>query len=95
MHKLSIIEGKLIDCLKGRVDEDTCIGIMLHLDGIKLPPKKRTRQECEKRYKQMLDFLVKNPNADQTAIMDQQQVILGLTPYSVMYPLNRKKPAMA
>ena len=86
---LSEIGEKLIDALRGRVDEHTYIGLMLDLNGAGLPREEREKYDSDKSFKKMLDYLITNPKANQSDIMRQHRVIMGLPSYEEVLP-NKK-----
>ena len=76
MYELSKVEEELIDNLRGRVDEHTFLGLLHVLNN-------------DKNYKKMLDYIIDNPKANQSDIMRQHRVIMGLPSYEEILP-NKK-----
>ena len=79
MAKLTEYMGLLIDLMKSHgVDRDTCVGIIVTL-------------RTEDNYQNMFNWLVQNPRADQTDIMQHHYSYLPTMPYFA-FPVYKRRP---
>ena len=75
MKRVLSDEGrKLIGFLKTRVDQDTCIGLILML-------------KTDENFIAMREWIEQNMHAGQTEIMNQMDIILEMVPYYTLPPM--------
>ena len=92
MKELSKTACELVKVLKKRCNQDSCIGIVLELGGASLPSTLREQHDADSCYRQMIDWIKLNPKADQSAIIDRQDVIMEMIPFFDMKSIATKKP---
>ena len=91
MKEISKTARELIALLKKKCDQDTCIGVILFLGGASLPDSLRERHDADAHYRQLIDWIKLNPKADQSAILDQQDIIMDLVPFYVLKPMTENR----